>query len=96
MPSCRLDGRSAPRAASCRASSRPAPACWKCTAAGCWSSRAHYQLERIRLLDDYRVQIEHIKHKCAEAVYQLDQKHKHEMADSNELLGRLNAIRSFD
>lgn len=55
-----------------------------------------YQLDRLKLLDDYRIRIETLKNECADAVRALDQKHRSNLADSQNLLDRLAAMRALD
>jgi cobalamin biosynthesis Co2+ chelatase CbiK len=58
-------------------------------------AESNYQIERIKLLDSYRVQIENLKHDCAEAVRALDEKHREDIADAQTLLDRLATMRGM-
>jgi hypothetical protein len=55
-----------------------------------------YQQDRLKILDDYRVRIETLKHECADAIRELDTKHRRNLADSQNLLDRLAAMRALD
>jgi hypothetical protein len=60
------------------------------------SFESAYQQERLKLLDDYRVRIEILRHECADMVRELDAKHRRNLADSQNLLDRLAAMRALD
>ncbi len=55
-----------------------------------------YQVERIRLVDGYRVKIRQLQDECADAVRALDLKHRDNIADAENLLKRLNAMRAVE
>lgn len=54
-----------------------------------------YQIERIKLLDSYRVQLENLKFEAATAVRELDQKHYARTSDARKLMERLVTMRDM-
>jgi hypothetical protein len=54
-----------------------------------------YQVERIRLLDSFRVKLENIKFECSVAVRRLDEEHQKKTADAKKLLDRLAVMRDM-
>ncbi len=57
-------------------------------------SESDYQMERLRLLNDYHVRIQTLQNECADAVRLLDIRHKNDLADAQNILDRLAAMRA--
>jgi hypothetical protein len=54
-----------------------------------------YQIDRVRLLDSYRVKLEELKYQAASALRDFDDQYRKDSADARKLLERLNAMRDM-
>jgi hypothetical protein len=54
-----------------------------------------YQIDRIKLLDSYRVKLEELKYQAASALRDFDDQYRKDSADARKLLERLNAMRDM-
>lgn len=55
-----------------------------------------YQLERLKLLDGYRIRLEQLKNDCADAVQELDRRYRNDVSEAAQLMNRLTAMRALD
>ena len=58
-------------------------------------AESEYQVERVKLLDSYRVKLENIKFEAAQAVRKLDDEHQAKTNGAKKLLDRLATMRDM-
>jgi hypothetical protein len=58
-------------------------------------AESDYQIERVRLLDSYRVKIENLKYEASVMVRDLDEAHQRKVGDARKLLDALVTMRNM-
>lgn len=59
------------------------------------TARSRYELERARMVDDYRTRIEALEHEGGESLRQLDIAHEKELGEAEHLIEVLTAMRDI-